>query len=142
MGNGRHGNQPFAATRAFLLLRYTLIAATLYLLIVEESFGMPPIWALLPVLAALASNVALSWVTQERLTSGYFATALVIGDTAWITIALLESGRFSGEFFYLYFLILLLSALGESLQSGRGSSAASAWASTSSADSPISSAAR
>lgn len=105
-----------SALRAFLLLRYTLIAATAYLLIVEESFAVPPLAAILPVVLALASNILLGRLGGERLHSGYVGTALIIGDTAWITVALIASGRFSGDFFYLYFLILLLAALGERLE--------------------------
>lgn len=105
-----------SALRAFLLMRYTLIAATAYLLIVEESFAVPPLMAILPVVVALASNVVLGRIGEEKLRSAYIGTALIISDTAWITVALIASGRFSGDFFYLYFLVLLLAALGERLE--------------------------
>ncbi len=101
--------------RAFVMLRYALIAATAYLLIVEEGFGLPPLGALLPVVVALASNVVVAGLPEVRVRAPSFAAALILGDTAWITIALLASGRFHGEFFYLYFFILLLAAVGESL---------------------------
>jgi signal transduction histidine kinase len=48
-------------------------------------------------------------------TSPYFGPAVIIGDTLWITAALLISGRFTAEFFFLYFFILLLAAIGETL---------------------------
>ena len=100
---------------AFLLLRYTLIAATAYLLIVEEGFALPPLGAMILVLAALASNVVLGRWPLASTESARFGIGVVIVDTVWITAALVQSGRFSGDFFYLYFLILLLSAIGENL---------------------------
>ena len=101
--------------RAFRLLRYTLIVATAYLLLVEENLGLPPIPALLLIVAALASNVAISLLPARLTGSPYFGPAVIIGDTLWITAALLISGRFTAEFFFLYFFILLLAAIGETL---------------------------
>ena len=40
----------------------------------------------------------------------------MVGDTVWITALLLQSGRFNAEFFYLYFFVLLLAAIGENLR--------------------------
>jgi signal transduction histidine kinase/CheY-like chemotaxis protein len=102
-------------TRAFLLLRYTLIAATAYLLIVEAGFDLPPAWMLGVIAAALASNVGATWLPPRALESRWFTAAVIFGDTAWITVVLLQSGRFTPEFFYLYFFLLLLATIGESL---------------------------
>ncbi|MBX3028016.1 HAMP domain-containing histidine kinase [bacterium] len=101
--------------RAFRLLRYTLIVATAYLLLVEESLKLPPLPALLLIVAALASNVAISLLPPRLLGSPYFGPTVIICDTAWITAALLLSGKFTAEFFFLYFFILLLAAIGETL---------------------------
>jgi len=101
--------------RAFLLLRYTLIIATAYLLLVEEGLRLPPVPAMLLVVAALASNVAIASLPPRLTSSPYFGPSIIIGDTLWITAALLLSGRFSAEFFFLYFFILLLAAIGENL---------------------------
>lgn len=101
--------------RAFRLLRYTLIIATAYLLLVEESLKLPPLPALLLIVAALASNVVISLLPARFTNSPYFGPSVIIGDTLWITAALLISGRFSAEFFFLYFFILLLAAIGETL---------------------------
>jgi signal transduction histidine kinase/CheY-like chemotaxis protein len=102
-------------TRAFILLRYTLIAATAYLLIVEAGFDVPPAGMLAVIAAAFASNVAATWLPPRALESRWFTAAVILGDTAWITVLLLESGRFTPEFFYLYFFLLLLATIGESL---------------------------
>lgn len=101
---------------AFLLLRYTLIVATAYLLIVEEGFAAPPLGVTLLVVAALASNVALGQLTPQRIGSMSFTVGIIIADTLWVTLAMLGSGRFSGDFFYLYFLVLLMAAIGENLR--------------------------
>jgi len=44
-----------------------------------------------------------------------FYAGIVLADTLWITAALLISGLFRAEFFYLYFFVLLLAAIGENL---------------------------
>ena len=101
--------------RAFLLLRYTLIVATAYLLLVEEGMRMPPLPSMLLVVLALASNVAIASLPTRVTNARSFGPLIIVADTAWITAALVLSGRFSGEFFFLYFFILLLAAIGENL---------------------------
>jgi signal transduction histidine kinase len=67
------------------------------------------------VVAALASNVVIAQLppsTTERMS---FGVGIVIADTLWVTVALLQSGHFGADFFYLYFFILLLAAIGENL---------------------------
>jgi K+-sensing histidine kinase KdpD len=102
--------------RAFLLLRYTLIVATAYLLLVEGGFQRPPLGVILLIVGALASNVVLAQLSEELTSTLPFALGVVLGDTTWITIVLINSGRFNAEFFYLYFFILLLAAIGENLR--------------------------
>jgi signal transduction histidine kinase len=109
------GQRSTTGLSAFLLLRYTLIVATAYLLIVEEGFTSLPLITGLLIVAALASNVMLGQLPPSVTQSARFGLGVVVGDTAWITVALLNSGRFSGEFFYLYFLVLLTAAIGENL---------------------------
>ncbi|MGH7787906.1 MAG: sensor histidine kinase, partial [Candidatus Binatia bacterium] len=103
-------------TRPFLILRYTLIVATAYLLLVERSFELPPLGVLLLIVAALASNVVIAQLPPDLIARRAFCGAVIIGDTLWITAALLYSHQFEADFFYLYFFILLLAAVGESLQ--------------------------
>jgi signal transduction histidine kinase len=109
------GQQPIRGLSAFLLLRYTLILATSYLLIVEEGFTSLPLTTSLLIVAALASNIVIGQLPPSVTQSVRFGLGVVVGDTAWITLALLNSGRFTGEFFYLYFLVLLMAAIGENL---------------------------
>ncbi len=102
-------------SRALALLRYTLIIATAYLLLVEHKFSSPPTGVSLLILAALASNVMMMRLPARITDSTAFYAGIVLGDTVWVTAALLISGLFHAEFFYLYFFILLLAAIGESL---------------------------
>ncbi len=105
-----------ASIRPFVLLRYTLIVATAYLLLVESNFSTPPLGIVLLIVGALMSNVILAQFPPAASEHVAFGVALILGDTAWITAALLQSGRFNAEFFYLYFFILLLAAIGENLR--------------------------
>ena len=109
--------QSVPVNRAFLLLRYTLIVTTAYLLLVEEQFVMPPAGTILLIAMALASNVVVAQLPVRLTESSSFGVGTVIVDTLWITGVLLHSGRFNAEFFYLYFFILLLAAIGENLRS-------------------------
>jgi len=101
--------------RAFVMLRYTLIIATAYLLLVEESFSIPPLGLTVVVALALASNVIMAQLPLRLTERPLFHAAVLLGDTAWISAALLYSGRFNAEFFYLYFFVLLLAAIGDNL---------------------------
>jgi signal transduction histidine kinase len=102
-------------SRAFLLLRYTLIIATAYLLMAEDGFTLSSTLAMLLVVAALASNVLIGRLPERMVQSMRFASGVILCDTLWITVALFSTGRFSSEFFFLYFFVLLLAAIGESL---------------------------
>jgi len=108
--------QALPRERVFLLLRYTLILATAYLLFAEGRFAMPLQAILLLIAAALTSNLLLTFVRTPITSVPSLAAGILIGDTLWITAALLRSGRFSSDFFYLYFFVLLLAAMAEDLR--------------------------
>jgi signal transduction histidine kinase len=116
---GRLKHEPSAARlapqRRFLLLRYTMIVATAYLLLVEHGLHVPPIGAILLVVLALASNVAIGAWPNRFTASAAFAPALIVADTAWMVLALIVSGRFDAEFFFVFFFVMLLAAIGERL---------------------------
>ena len=115
MGAGAATTERLPRGRAFILLRYTLIAATAYLILVEGEFRLPPLLVVTLIVAALASNVVATLLPPAVLASSLFNTVVVIVDTTWISVALAASGRFSADFFYLYFFVLLLAAIGENL---------------------------
>ena len=110
------GVESSSKLRAFLLLRYTLIIATAYLLLVEQDFATPSPLVGLLIALALASNVVVGQLPRRVTDSMRFATAVIVFDTAWVTAALMSSGRFSADFFMLYFFLLLLAAVGENLR--------------------------
>jgi signal transduction histidine kinase len=101
--------------RIFILLRLTLIIATAYLLLVEAAFTIPTAPVLLLLGIALVSNIVLGRLPESTTESSLFGLGLVIFDTIWITSALIQSGRFNAEFFFLYFFLILLAAIGENL---------------------------
>jgi signal transduction histidine kinase len=108
--------QSTSKLQAFLLLRYTLIIATAYLLVVEQQFAILSPLAGLLIALALASNVAVGHLPHRVTDSMRFATAVLVYDTTWVTAALMSSGRFNADFFMLYFFLLLLAAIGENLR--------------------------
>ncbi|MEO8605073.1 MAG: HAMP domain-containing sensor histidine kinase [bacterium] len=107
---------PTAKLRAFLLLRYTLIIATAYLLLVEQNFATPSPFVGGLIALALASNVFISQLPRRVTDAMRFSIAVIVFDTVWVTAALMGSGRFSADFFMLYFFLLLLAAVGENLR--------------------------
>src|SRR6185369_15407453 len=102
--------------RAFVLLRYTLIISTAYLLLVEGRFEVPSPGILLILAGALASNLFISMRGQRLIGNPLFTAIVTVTDTIWITACLAFSRHFNAEFFYLYFFVILLAATGGSLK--------------------------
>ena len=107
LGGGRKG--------VFLLLRYVFIIAASYLLIFESKDGSADPSHAVMIAVALASNVALSFMRQELVFAWYVEAPVLIADTLWVSWALSTTGTSGQEFFLLYFFVLFLAALGESL---------------------------
>jgi PAS domain S-box-containing protein len=105
LGGGRKG--------LFLLLRYVFIAAASYLVLLHQE-EVDPSHAFM-IAVALASNVALSIVSPGLVFSWYVEAPVLIADTLWVSWALHSTGAAGQEFFLLYFFVLSLAALGESL---------------------------
>lgn len=100
---------------ALVLLRYTFIIAVAYLLLAEHGFSSPPTGPMLLIVAALMSNLLIPRLPARITDSTPFNASIIVGDTVWITAVMLYSGLFSPDFFYLYFFVLLLAAIGENL---------------------------
>jgi len=106
-GGGRKG--------LFLVLRYVFIIAASYLLIFQNSgHAIAPAYAVM-IACALASNVALSWISPRNLFAWYVEAPVLVADTLWVSWALHSTGVVGHEFFLLYFLVLFLAATGDSL---------------------------
>jgi signal transduction histidine kinase len=98
----------------FLLLRYVLIIAASYLLL----FGGRPgasISTILLIAMALLSNVIASQFSQRSLLRPLSLGAIICFDIIWITLGLWQEGIFGGDTFLLYFLLLFLAGVGQSL---------------------------
>jgi signal transduction histidine kinase len=107
LGGGRKG--------LFLLLRYLFIIAASYLLIFQAPQGsFEPTYALM-IAVALASNVALSFIKADLVFSWYVEAPVLIADTLWVSWALSSTGTIGQEFFLLYFFVLFIAAMGESV---------------------------
>ncbi len=102
--------------RVFLLVRFTLIIATSYLILAELDFRALPLLLVALIALGLLSNVAALFAPRRWLDSTPLTAAVIVGDTLWITAALVVSGRFQADFFYLYFFVLFLAGIGENLR--------------------------
>lgn len=110
------GESTVGQLRAFVLLRFTLIVASAYLLLEQTGFKDAPSVILVLLGFGVLSNLIIFRLPTKWTDSAWFSAAVMVVDTGWITAALLFTGRFEPEFFYLYFLVLFLAAVGENLQ--------------------------
>jgi signal transduction histidine kinase len=98
-----------------ILLRWVLIIASSYLLLFGPAGpNVDPARALFVALV-LSSNLVLNHLPDHWFELRAFDMGLVLFDTIWVTISLSWSPRSSDDFFMLYFLVLFVAALGESL---------------------------
>lgn len=102
--------------KAFILLRFTLIIAASYLLLEETGLRSVPTVIFALIAFGLVSNVVVFKLPVRWIESVWFSAGVVIVDTSWITVGLLVTGRFEPEFFYLYFFVLFVAAIGENLR--------------------------
>src|SRR5206468_5290014 len=106
-GGGRRG--------LFILLRYVFIASASYLLLFQVPGRQPTPAVMLMIAAALASNVALSFLPARHVLSWYVAGPVLVADTLWVSWALHSTGAIGKEFFLLCSFVLLLTILGENV---------------------------
>lgn len=116
-GRSRAAREPEEGkrTHAFVLLRFTLLIATSYMLLADEGFGGLPPFLTAWIGLGLVSNLAATRLPRRLLESSAFGAGALVFDTLWVTVALVVTGSFEPEFFYLYFFVLFLAAVGESL---------------------------
>jgi hypothetical protein len=104
-----------AATRRIPRARYVFIVAASYLLVFHAPEPVVGALSALVIAAALASNVVLSFVPPAVLFAWWFQAPVLIADTAWVSWTLHSTHALDGEFFLLYFFVLLLTTVGEDL---------------------------
>ena len=102
------------AASIFLLLRYVLIIAASYLFLFGAQ-SSASVLAGVMIAMALLSNVIVSQFSEHRLMRPISLGIIISFDIVWITFGLWHEGIFGGDMFVLYYLILFLAAVGQSL---------------------------
>ena len=106
-----------------VLLRWVLIIAFSYLLLIDQSGATPHAAVVLLIAAALASNLIIGRVPEHWTTRPTFDFLVVFFDAAWLTLGLIWAPNVSDDMFLLYFLVIFIAAVGESLLTIVGSAA-------------------
>jgi signal transduction histidine kinase len=107
---------PFSKKQTLYLLRWVLIIASAYLFFFSiQTPTTPPALALL-IAAALLSNLLLSRFPEKWVEGPAFDVTLVLFDTLWVSLGAFLTHNLSGDFFLLYFLVILLAVAGERLE--------------------------
>lgn len=96
-------------------LRWVLIIAFSYLLIVDPAARLVPAHVGMLIAGALASNLVLARLPAAWCERPWFEIAVVVFDAAWVTFGLSWAPNVSGDLFLLYFLVIFVAAVGESL---------------------------
>ena len=101
--------------QTIVMLRWVLIIAFSYLPLVDNTAGLSQARLALLIAAALASNLIIARVPEAWILSQYFDFGVVLFDAAWVTLGLMWAPNVSGDLFLLYFLVMFVAAMGESL---------------------------
>ena len=101
--------------RTVVLLRWVLIIAFSYLLLLDASTPLVHARVVLLIVAALASNLVVGRLPMAWTERPVFDLGIVLFDAAWVTLGLAWAPRVSGDLFLLYFLVMFVAAMGESL---------------------------
>ncbi|MCK6555587.1 HAMP domain-containing histidine kinase [Candidatus Binatia bacterium] len=96
-------------------LRWVLIIAFSYLLIVDPVAQAVPGYVALLIIGALASNLVVARLPEAWCESQVFEIVIVIFDALWVTLGLSWAPNVSGDLFLLYFLVIFVAAVGGSL---------------------------
>ncbi len=107
--------EPDRRVRLFILLRLTLVIAASYLVLAQTDFARPSLLLAGLIVLGLASNVVLPPLSKRITRSSVILGGIILADTAWITVMLIVTGNFHADFFYLYFFVLFIAAIGENL---------------------------
>ncbi len=85
------------------------------MIVVSQNLFIDLSWAHLFVILLILSNVFLHFVRQEILTRPSFYSVVAFGDVLLITAALVISGQTATDFYMMYFLVIIISALSQQL---------------------------
>ena len=101
--------------KAFLIFRWLLIIVCATMVIFSQNLFVDVVWAHLFVILIILSNAALHLVPARVLTQSPFYSAVAIVDIGVITLGLIISGQTATDFYLLYFLVLIISALNQQM---------------------------
>lgn len=107
--------------KTVVLLRWVLIIAFSYLLILDATTHTARAPLTILIALALASNLAIGRMPDTWVATRAFDFAIVLFDSTWVTLGLAWAPRASGDLFLLYFLVIFVAAMGESLRTIVGS---------------------
>ncbi|HWP59335.1 MAG TPA: HAMP domain-containing sensor histidine kinase [Candidatus Acidoferrales bacterium] len=97
--------------KAFLIFRWLLIIVCSTMVVFSEKLLVDMLWAHAFVILILLSNAALHLLPARIVTRQAFYSVIALADIALITLALIISGQTATDFYLLYFLVLIISAL-------------------------------
>jgi signal transduction histidine kinase len=106
-----------------VLLRWVLIIAFSYLLLLDASTSQVQGRLVVLIAIALASNLLIGRLPDGTAGKPVFDCAVALFDAAWVTLGLIWAPNVSGDLFLLYFLVIFVAAMGESLLMIVGSAA-------------------
>jgi K+-sensing histidine kinase KdpD len=101
--------------KAFLIFRWLLIIVCSTMVIFSQSLMVSMLWAHAFVILVILSNTALHMVPARIVTHSSFYSAVAIADIGVITLGLVISGQTATDFYLLYFLVLIISAMSQQM---------------------------
>lgn len=99
-----------------VLVRWVLIVACSCLILFSDAEGRGGTLAHLMILFFIFSNLVLATLPGKVFTSHYFDHCLVTFDIIFVTACIWFSGQMYSELYLLYFLIIMIAALGQTLR--------------------------
>ena len=108
-------NTVMGKKQTVVLLRWVLIIAFSYLLLLDAAATTVQPRLVLLIALALASNLVIGRMPDQWADRRLFDFGVVLFDAAWVTLGLTWAPNVSGDLFLLYFLVMFVAAMGESL---------------------------
>ena len=106
-----------------VLLRWVLIIGFSCLLLLDVSASHVQTHMALLIAVALSSNLVVARIPDAWAERRLFHFGIVLFDATWVTLGLVWAPNVSADLFLLYFLVIFVAAMGESLPTIVGSAA-------------------
>lgn len=101
--------------KSFLSLRWVVIIAASYMIIADRGYSVNPAIGIFLTIF-IASNLLISRFPDRYFISSYFYPIVAVADIFLVSVAIYAFGRVTTDFFIIYFFIIMLSAIGESMK--------------------------